>query len=76
MRNNTEHYKEADRKSTFNKQVPSILINYPKNIGSALSNCVVIIIGKLNAYQIQKDISFLKCLVAENFPKIIIIPHR
>jgi hypothetical protein len=49
-----EHYEEADRKKTFNKQVPSILINYPKNMGSAFSNFLVIIIHKLNAPQIKK----------------------
>jgi len=56
--------------------VPSILINYPKNVGIAFSNFLVIIIDKLNAHQIQKDcaISFLKYLVAGNFPEIKIIP--
>jgi hypothetical protein len=70
------HYKEADRKSTFHKQVPSILTNYPKNVSSAFSNFLVIIIDKLNAHLIQKDdaISFLKYLVAGNFPEIKIIP--
>jgi hypothetical protein len=56
--------------------VPSILISYPKNMGSAFSNFLVIIIDKLDEHQIQKDdaISFLKYLVAGNFPKIKIIP--
>jgi hypothetical protein len=58
--------------------VPSILIRYPKNVGSAFSNFLVIIIDKLNAHQIQKDdaTSFLKYLVAGNFPKIKRIPHH
>jgi len=56
--------------------VPSFLISYPKNIGSAFSNFLVIIIDKLDAHQTQKDdaISFLKYLVAGSFPKIKIIP--
>jgi hypothetical protein len=71
-----EHYKEADRKSIFNKQVPSVLINYLKYVGSAFCHFLVIIIDKLNANQTQKDdaIPFLKYLVAGNFPKINIIP--
>jgi len=73
-----EHYKEADKKSIFNKQVPSILINYLKYVGSAFCHFFVIIIDKLHANQTQKDdaISFLKYLVAGNFPKIKIIPHH
>ena len=68
-------------KSTFNEGMPSIFINYeklmyPKNIGSAFSNFIVVIIDKLNARQIRKDdaISLLKELGPGNFPKIKIIP--
>jgi hypothetical protein len=45
-------------------------------MGSTFSNFLVIITDKLDAHQIQKDdaISFLKYLVAGNFPKIKIIP--
>ena len=56
--------------------MPSVLINYLKYVGSAFYHFLVIIMVKLNANQIQKDdaISFLKYLVAGNFPKIKIIP--
>lgn len=56
--------------------MPSILIKYPKYVGSAISHFLVIIIDTLNVNQIQKNdaISFLKYVVAGNFPKRKIIP--